>query len=118
MSKQSLHKLYSNRSLAYSKAQQYVKALHDAQKTVELAPGWAKGHWRMGMAFLGLKQTLNAIEAFAKCWHLDQGRHNTQLQNMLSTQLLAFHMCVSSFQPACNHAYILPCAWGIRNLIR
>lgn len=81
--------MYSNRSLAYSKAQQHVKALHDAQKTIELAPGWAKGYWRMGVAFLGLKQTLNAIDAFAKCWHLDHGRDSTELHNMPSAQPVA-----------------------------
>ncbi|KAA6420245.1 MAG: heat shock STI-like [Trebouxia sp. A1-2] len=79
-SKQGLYKTYSNRSLAYSRAQRYVDALHDAQKTIELAPSWSKGYWRLGMAFLGLKQTTQAIEAFAKCWHLDHGSPDTERQ--------------------------------------
>ena len=68
-----LHKLYGNRSLAYSKAHHYHDALADAKTCIELAPHWAKGHWRLGMAFLGLKQTLQAIQAFAECWRLDRG---------------------------------------------
>lgn len=66
-----LHKLYGNRSLAYIKAQRYHKAITDAERCIELAPQWPKGYWRLGMALLGLKQTLQAIQAFAKCWRLD-----------------------------------------------
>ncbi len=73
VSEQDLHKLYSNRSLAYARAQRYEDALHDAQKAIELAPSWAKGYWRLGMACLGLNQIPQAIPAFAQCWHLDHG---------------------------------------------
>jgi tetratricopeptide (TPR) repeat protein len=34
--------LYSNRSLAFLKMQQYYYALDDAQQTIDLRPDWAK----------------------------------------------------------------------------
>ncbi|DBA90606.1 TPA: hypothetical protein ACH3X1_003839 [Trebouxia sp. C0004] len=85
-SKQGLYKTYSNRSLAYGRAQRYVEALHDAQKTIELAPSWPKGYWRLGTAFLGLKQITQAIDAFAKCWHLDHGSPDTERQLLAAIQ--------------------------------
>lgn len=72
-SKVGLHRLYGNRSLAYTRAQHYHEAVADAEKCIELAPQWPKGYWRLGMALLGLKQTLQAIQAFAECWCLDHG---------------------------------------------
>lgn len=37
------HVLYSNRSAAYAKSEQFEKALEDAEKTIQLKPDWAKG---------------------------------------------------------------------------
>lgn len=37
------HTVFSNRSLAYSKLQQFESALQDANKCVELAPNFARG---------------------------------------------------------------------------
>ena len=73
-SKIGLHKLYGNRSLAYIKAQRYHEAAADAERCIELAPQWPKGYWRLGMALLGLKQTLQAIQAFTECWRLDHSK--------------------------------------------
>ena len=36
------HLLYSNRSLAFLKSQQYYFALEDAQQTIKLQPNWPK----------------------------------------------------------------------------
>ncbi|KAK6643778.1 hypothetical protein RUM43_000041 [Polyplax serrata] len=40
------HSLYSNRSLAFLKIQQYYLALEDAKETIRLKPDWAKGYFR------------------------------------------------------------------------
>lgn len=42
------HFLYSNRSLAFLKEQQYYLALQDAKQSIKLQPGWAKGYYRKG----------------------------------------------------------------------
>ncbi|XP_054288780.1 uncharacterized protein LOC129004282 [Macrosteles quadrilineatus] len=42
------YSLYSNRSLAFLKAQQYYYALQDAKETIRLKPDWAKGYFRKG----------------------------------------------------------------------
>ena len=67
------HKVYSNRSLAYAKAGRFQEALLDAQAVVNLSPSWAKGHWRMGIAYVGMKQLPLAVQSFATCWQLEQG---------------------------------------------
>ena len=68
------YKVYSNRSLAYAKANRFDAALADAQTVIKLHPTWSKGYWRLGMAQLGMKQPLHAIASFIICWRLDNGK--------------------------------------------
>uniref|UniRef100_A0A1B6FIQ3 Uncharacterized protein n=1 Tax=Cuerna arida TaxID=1464854 RepID=A0A1B6FIQ3_9HEMI len=42
------YSLYSNRSLAFLKSQQYYYALEDAKETIRLKPDWPKGYFRKG----------------------------------------------------------------------
>lgn len=44
------HILYSNRSAAYCKNEEYLEALSDAEKVIELQPKWPKGYSRKGSA--------------------------------------------------------------------
>ena len=67
------YKVYSNRSLAYAKAGRFKEALRDAQEAVRLSPDWPKGHWRMGIACVGMKQIPLAVDSFATCWRLNKG---------------------------------------------
>ena len=76
------HVFYSNRCAAYMKSDSKSKALHDAEKCIELAPTWSKGYTRLGAAQQSLKRFDNAIDTFKKgererfvggpcCWLLD-----------------------------------------------
>ena len=57
---------YSNRSAAYMKVDSVSKALHDAEKCVELDPKWPKGYNRLGVAQQKLKRFDAAIDSFKK----------------------------------------------------
>ena len=46
--------LYSNRSATYARLGKHFEALADAEKTVQLKPGWPKGYFRLGAAHFGL----------------------------------------------------------------
>eukprot|EP01039_Chlorochromonas_danica_P006461 gene6464-7125_t len=65
------HIFYSNRSAAYMKADSKSKALHDAEKCVELAPNWSKGYNRLGVAQQSLRRFDAAITSFKKGIELD-----------------------------------------------
>ncbi|XP_075390881.1 tetratricopeptide repeat protein 28 isoform X3 [Tenrec ecaudatus] len=57
--------LYSNRSAAYVKIQQYDKALDDAIKARLLNPKWPKAYFRQGVALQYLGRHADALAAFA-----------------------------------------------------
>ncbi|XP_048370088.1 tetratricopeptide repeat protein 28 isoform X1 [Sphaerodactylus townsendi] len=57
--------LYSNRSAAYMKTQQYDKALDDAIKARLLNPKWPKAYFRQGVALQYLGRHADALAAFA-----------------------------------------------------
>jgi len=58
------HVLYSNRSAAYCKKEDYSSALADAQKCVDIKPDWIKGYTRKGAALQFLKRYTEAILAY------------------------------------------------------
>jgi tetratricopeptide (TPR) repeat protein len=66
--KEGLPALYSNRSLAYFKAQRYGEALADAEAASSLAPAWHKAHWRRAAALAALKRAPEAADAFHAAW--------------------------------------------------
>lgn len=65
------HVLYSNRSAAYAKQQLYKQSLLDANKCIDLAPTWAKGHSRRGAAYVGLRNWRQAIVAYEEGLRLE-----------------------------------------------
>lgn len=76
------HVLYSNRSAAYAKCNNYDLALKDAEKTVELKPDWAKGYSRKGGALAYLGRYKESIAVYEEGLKLDP--NNKQLQDGLS----------------------------------
>ena len=112
-SKIGLHKLCGNRSLAYIKAQRYHEAIADAERCIELAPQWPKGYWRLGMALLGLKQTLQAIQAFAECWRLDHSTVPSTCQFHVLVKVASWQQsaCVTA-AISCLHTRL----WGFASL--
>lgn len=59
-----IHAIYSNRSAAKCKLNNFEAALIDAQKCVELEPTYSKGFSRLGSAYHGLQQFKEATEAY------------------------------------------------------
>jgi DnaJ homolog subfamily C member 8 len=70
------HIFYSNRAAAYMKADSVSKALHDAEKCVELAPNWAKGFNRLGVALERLRRFDQAIDTLKKGIELEPNNRN------------------------------------------
>ncbi|KAK8745472.1 hypothetical protein OTU49_000205, partial [Cherax quadricarinatus] len=64
--------LYSNRSYAFLKLQQYYHALEDANEAIRLDPGWAKGYFRRGEVEFATSHFGQALESY---------RRASQLQN-------------------------------------
>ncbi len=49
--------------------------LQDACSAVAVSSGWAKAHWRKGVALRGLKHFPEAVQAFHQASILLKGRH-------------------------------------------
>lgn len=71
------HVLYSNRSAAHAKAENFNAALEDANQTIALNPTWSKGYSRKGSALAFLGQHDEAIATYEKGLELEPG--NAQL---------------------------------------
>ncbi|XP_018014215.1 stress-induced-phosphoprotein 1 [Hyalella azteca] len=76
------HVLFSNRSAAYAKLENYTAALADAEATVRLKPDWPKGYSRKGAALVYLNRLDEAEEAYEAGLKLEP--NNQQLKSGLS----------------------------------
>lgn len=52
-------RFFGNRSYCYYCLEQYPEALTDAERAIQLAPDWPKGHFRQGRALMGMKVSEN-----------------------------------------------------------
>ncbi|CAM1311548.1 Uncharacterised protein g5732 [Pycnogonum litorale] len=65
------YQLYSNRSHAFLKMNQFYFAHQDALQTIRLKPDWAKGYFRAGESEFYAQQYEKAIESYRKSMQLE-----------------------------------------------
>ncbi|XP_013781077.1 hsp70-Hsp90 organizing protein 1-like isoform X1 [Limulus polyphemus] len=68
----SIYQIYSNRSFAFLKMQQYYYALQDANKVIELNPEWAKGYFRKAEVEYQTQHYAEALESYRKALQLQE----------------------------------------------
>lgn len=76
-----LHLAYANRAQCWLKTGNLEKALDDAVKCTELAPDYAKGWFRKGMALHAMERFAQALPALVKAESLDP--KNTQIPHAI-----------------------------------
>ncbi|XP_023261566.1 stress-induced-phosphoprotein 1-like isoform X2 [Seriola lalandi dorsalis] len=66
------NRFFGNRSYCYYCLEQYPQALADAERSIQLAPDWPKGHFRKGSALMGMKRYSEAEKAMEQVLKLDK----------------------------------------------
>lgn len=66
------YRFFGNRSYCYSCLEQYPQALADAERSIQLAPDWPKGHFRKGIALMGMKRYSEAEKTMEQVLKLDK----------------------------------------------
>ncbi|KAM3606777.1 uncharacterized protein V6R79_023088 [Siganus canaliculatus] len=66
------NRFFGNRSYCYYCLEQYPQALEDADRSIQLAPDWAKGHFRKGSALMGMMRYSDAEKAMEQVLKLDK----------------------------------------------
>uniref|UniRef100_A0AAZ3SCC2 Uncharacterized protein n=1 Tax=Oncorhynchus tshawytscha TaxID=74940 RepID=A0AAZ3SCC2_ONCTS len=66
------YRFFGNRSYCYSCLEQYPQALSDAERSIQLAAAWPKGHFRKGSALIGMKRYSEAEKAMEQVLKLDE----------------------------------------------
>ncbi|XP_068578521.1 uncharacterized protein zgc:123010 isoform X2 [Cebidichthys violaceus] len=66
------YRFFGNRSYCYYCLEQYPQALADAERSIQLAPDWPKGHFRKGSALMGMKRYSEAEKAMEQVLKFDK----------------------------------------------
>ncbi|XP_026165065.1 hsp70-Hsp90 organizing protein 3 [Mastacembelus armatus] len=66
------YRFFGNRSYCFYCLEQYPQALADAERSLQLAPDWPKGHFRKGSALMGMKRYSEAERAMEQVLKLDK----------------------------------------------
>ncbi|XP_068183161.1 uncharacterized protein zgc:123010 isoform X2 [Antennarius striatus] len=66
------NRFFGNRSYCYYCLELYPQALADAERSIQLAPDWPKGHFRQGSALMGMKRYGEAEKAMEQVVKLDR----------------------------------------------
>lgn len=72
------HFIYSNRSLAFLKLQQYYLAEQDAKLTIQLQPKWPKGYYRKGEVEFQAGHYQSALLSYGQALLLDPSNKEVQ----------------------------------------
>ncbi|XP_040034856.2 uncharacterized protein LOC120820776 isoform X2 [Gasterosteus aculeatus] len=65
------YRFFGNRSYCYYCLEQYPQALADAERSIQMAPDWPKGHFRKGSSLMGMKRYSEAEKAMEQVLKLD-----------------------------------------------
>lgn len=84
------HILYSNRSAAYYKKQNWKESLEDALKSTEILDTWTKGYYRAAEAYMALNRMKEACLAFDKVI-------STSNPSPSKAMIVAHHKCYSTY---------------------
>ncbi|XP_062256888.1 stress-induced-phosphoprotein 1 [Platichthys flesus] len=110
------NRFFGNRSYCYYCLEQYPQALADAERSLQLAPDWPKGHFRKGSALMGMKRYSEAEKAMEQVLKLDKDCEEAAndlinckvlqlmdlgFEEMQSVQLLEKFSTVQAVQIAC-----------------
>jgi len=82
------YQLFSNRSLAFLKLEQYFYALDDAQTTIKLNPNWPKGYFRRGEVYFATGNYREALDAYREALELEPDDNTIKEAMKKSTQML------------------------------
>merc|ERR1719231_2023467 len=83
----SQHALYSNRAACFLKLGRYAQAREDALECTKLAPSFAKGHFRLGLALQAEEKPAEACGAFGKVLELEPNNKDAKARlNMARMQ--------------------------------
>lgn len=66
------YRFFGNRSYCYYCLEQHPQALADAERSIQLAPDWPKGHFRKGSALMGMQRYSEAEKAMEQVLKFDK----------------------------------------------
>lgn len=93
------HLLYSNRSLAFLKLDQYYYALEDAKEAIKLQPNWPKGFFRKGEVEFKVGQYTASLISYGQAYLLDPTNQDVKAAIERTNKELAHNRKKNARQP-------------------
>uniref|UniRef100_A0A8C7KD89 Zgc:123010 n=1 Tax=Oncorhynchus kisutch TaxID=8019 RepID=A0A8C7KD89_ONCKI len=106
------YRFFGNRSYCYSCLEQYPQALSDAERSIQLAPDWPKGHFRKGSALIGMKRYSEAEKAMEQVLKLDKDCEEA-VNDLFNCKVLQLMVNTHIFEYTCTcsslHTHVAMC---------